>query len=279
MGLNLLAGAVTLLFTALLTIAGVGAAFILIPVFVAMGIDVHTAMATALLLNSIAMIFASYRFIKNKLIMWRVAVPILVVATGLSPLGAYVSQGLNRTLLLWLFVGFLLFAAIMMLVYRAKEREVERSQWQQITFGVGVGAFAGFIGGLLGVGGGNIIVPVLVWLGYNPKKASATTSFIVIFSSFSGFLGHATVGAVSWQLLVFTGVASAVGALLGAWLMTDKLNRNQVKALIGVVLLGIATKMIYGLVTKNPSAGADKKEHAALVLPAAKAEKGAHHVS
>jgi uncharacterized protein len=279
MGLNLLAGAVTLLFTTLLTIAGVGAAFILIPVFVAMGIDVHTAMATALLLNSIAMIFASYRFIKNKLVMWRVAVPILVVATGLSPLGAYVSQGLNRTMLLWLFVGFLLFAAIMMLVYRAKEREVERSQWQQITFGVGVGAFAGFIGGLLGVGGGNIIVPVLVWLGYNPKKASATTSFIVIFSSFSGFLGHATVGAVSWQLLAFTGVASAMGALLGAWLMTDKLNRNQVKALIGVVLLGIATKMVYGLVTKKPAAEDDKKEHATLVLPAALTETGARHVS
>jgi len=279
MGLNLLAGAMTLLFTALLTIAGVGAAFILIPVFVAMGIDVHTAMATALLLNSIAMIFASFRFIKSKLIMWRVAIPILVVATALSPLGAYVSQGLNRTLLLWLFVGFLVFAAGMMLLYRAKEREIERSHWQQITFGVGVGAFAGFVGGLLGVGGGNIIVPVLVWLGYNPKKASATTSFIVIFSSFSGFLGHATVGAVSWQLLAFTGAASAMGALLGAWLMTDKLNRKQVKALIGVVLLGIATKMIYGLVTRAPSAGENKKERAALVLPPAPTQKGCRHVA
>ncbi|HUU03684.1 MAG TPA: hypothetical protein VM425_19770 [Myxococcota bacterium] len=44
-------------------------------------------MATALLLNSIAMIFASYRFIKAKLVLWKVAVPILIVATALSPLG------------------------------------------------------------------------------------------------------------------------------------------------------------------------------------------------
>ena len=66
-------------------------------------------MATALLLNSIAMIFASYRFIKNKLVMWKVAVPILIVATALSPIGAYVSTGLNREVLLWLFVTFLLF--------------------------------------------------------------------------------------------------------------------------------------------------------------------------
>ena len=263
----LLAGAATLLFTTLLTIAGVGAAFILIPVFVGMGIDVHTAMATALLLNSIAMVFASHRFIKNKLIMWRVALPILVVATALSPLGAWVSQGLNRTVLLWLFVGFLVFAAVMMLFYRAKEKEVERSKWQQISFGVGVGAFAGFVGGLLGVGGGNIIVPVLVWLGYNPKKASATTSFIIIFSSFSGFLGHATVGAISWQLLGLTGVAAAIGALVGSWLMTDKLNRNQVKVLIGVVLLGIAGKMVHGLVTKKSETTSKEKAHAALVAP------------
>lgn len=68
-----------------------GAAFILIPVFIALGIDIHVAMATALLLNSIAMVFASWQFMKKKLIMWKVALPILIVATILSPPGAYVS--------------------------------------------------------------------------------------------------------------------------------------------------------------------------------------------
>ena len=60
----ILAGLVTLGFTTLLTIAGVGAAFILIPIFISLGFDVHVAMATALLLNSIAMTVASYRFIR-----------------------------------------------------------------------------------------------------------------------------------------------------------------------------------------------------------------------
>lgn len=245
---SLVAGLITFIFTTLLTIAGVGAAFILIPVFIALGINVHTAMSTALLLNSIAMVFASVRFAKKKMIMWKTAVPILVVATVLSPIGAWVSQGLNRTILLWFFVGFLLFAAGMMLFYQAKEREQQSSKIKQIIVGVGVGAFAGFLGGLLGVGGGNIIVPVLVWLGYNPKKASATTSFIVIFSSFSGFLGHATVGSISYPLLGATAIASALGAILGAYLMTDRLNKRQVKFIIGIILLGIAAKMIYGLV-------------------------------
>jgi len=59
MTISLIAGAITFIFTTLLTISGVGAAFILIPVFIGLGIDIHVAMATALLLNSIAMIFAS----------------------------------------------------------------------------------------------------------------------------------------------------------------------------------------------------------------------------
>jgi len=243
----MVAGLVTLVFTALLTIAGVGAAFILIPVFIALGIDVHVAMATALLLNTIAMVFASYRFIRAKLVLFKVAIPILISAALLSPLGAYVSQGLDRDTLLWGFVGFLLFAAAMMLFYKPKERNVQSSRGKELGVGTGIGGFAGFLGGMLGVGGGNFIVPVLVWLGINPKKASATTSFIVIFASFAGFLGHASLGGMSTSLLIFTGVGSALGAVLGAWLMTDKLKRGQVKLVIGVVLLGVAAKMIWTL--------------------------------
>ncbi len=245
---SVIAGTVTLVFTTLLTIAGVGAAFILIPVFIALGIEIHVAMATALLLNSIAMTFASWRFVKAGLVLWKVAVPILVVATALSPLGAWVSQGLDRAVLLWGFVVFLLFAAGMMLFYQPREREVETSRGKQIAYGVAIGALAGFLGGLLGVGGGNFIVPVLVWLGINPKKASATSSFIVIFSSFSGFLGHASLGSIQYGLLGLTAVGSALGAVIGAWLMTEKLKRRQVQLIIGIVLLGIAAKMVFDLV-------------------------------
>ena len=247
MGIAALAGIITWVLTTLLTVSGVGAAFILIPIFIALGIDIHVAMSTALLLNSIAMTCASYRFIRNRLVMWKVALPILIVATVLSPVGAYVSRGLDQQLLMWLFVGFLLFAAGMMLFYQSQEKEAEGSKARQLVYGLSVGALAGFLGGLLGVGGGNFIVPVLVWLGFNPKKASATTSFIVIFSSFSGFLGHASFGHIEVPLLGFTALGSAMGAVGGAWLMTEKLKGKQVKLVIGIVLLGIALKMTWDL--------------------------------
>ncbi len=246
----IIAGLITFVFTALLAIAGSGAAFILIPIFIALGIDIHVAMAVALLLNCIAMSIASYSYIKAKLVLWKAAIPIIIAATVMSLVGAYVSHGLNAQVLKWLFVGFLLFSGAMMLFYAPREKHQESSPSKQLTEGISIGAVAGFISGLLGVGGGNIIVPVLIWTGINPKKASGTTAVIVIFSSFAGFLGHATLGNINMELLGFTAIGSALGAVLGAWLMTEKLSAKQVKVLIGIVLIGIAGKMMWGLIVR-----------------------------
>jgi uncharacterized membrane protein YfcA len=243
----IIAGIATFGFTTVLSIAGVGAAFILIPVFLAMGIPLLTAMSTALLLNSVAMIFASITYARQRLIVFKSAIPILVVATILSPLGARTAEHLPEDLLKWLFIGFLTFAGSMMLFYRARERQIEISTKKSVSYGLGVGSLAGYIGGLLGVGGGNIIVPVLVWLGFNPKKAAATTAFIVIFSSLSGFFGHVSVGNINLWLLSLCALGSVSGAILGAYLMTKKLSAGQVKIAIGVILYIIALKMIWDL--------------------------------
>ena len=247
MMMALIAGLITFAFTTLLTIAGVGAAFVLIPVFLALGIEVHTAMATALLLNAVGMSVASVNFVRKRLVVWKVAVPMLVVASALSPLGAWVSQGLDRTVLLWLFVAFLVFAAAMMLFYTPRARETTVGKGGLLGIGMGVGGAAGFLGGLLGVGGGNFVVPALVALGFDPKKASATTSFVVIFASLSGFLGHASLAGMNYALLGWTALGSAGGAALGSWLMSDRLKGRQVKLIIGIVLIGIALKMAWGL--------------------------------
>ena len=250
--IELWAGLITLTATAILTIAGVGAAFILIPIYLALGIELHTAMSTALLLNGISMIFASITYAKEKLILWRMALPIIIAATILSPLGAYTSQYVPRDKLLFLFILFLLFAATMMLFYKPgkSHQEInfnENDVKPRLALGLPVGGFAGFIGGLLGVGGGNIIVPTLVWLGVPPKQASATTAFIVIFSSLAGFAGRVSVGVLDPKLLIFTVAGSVSGAIVGAWLMSRKLQNKQVKMIIGVLLYFIAFKMLIDL--------------------------------
>ena len=140
--------------------------------------------------------FATINYWRGKLINWRVGLPVLVTAVILSPIGARLTASVDKTMLLGMFAAFLVFAGFMMLFYRAKKREQPLSRPVEIGAGAGVGTVAGFLGGLLGVGGGNFILPVLNWLGLDAKVAAGTTALVVVFSSFSGFLGHATLGGL-----------------------------------------------------------------------------------
>lgn len=242
-----IAAIATFFLTAIMAMAGVGAAFILVPIFLALGVEIHAAMATALLLNAISTSVATTTFIRKRLVEWRLAIPILIVAVVLSPVGVSVSQDLDRQFLLWMFSGFLVFASLMMLMYSPKASKTEISPRGQMLRGMSLGGVAGFVGGLLGVGGGSIIVPALVGSGLEPKRASATASFVVVFASLTGFFAHATLSGMNYALVGSTGIASAAGAALGAWLMSEKLKSGQLKYVIGLVLLGTAAKIIWGL--------------------------------
>lgn len=242
-----LAALITFALTTVLSMAGVGAAFVLIPVFLAFGVELHAAMATALLLNAIGMSIASATFVRKGLVAWRLVLPMVLVAVLASPVGVHVGQGMERTALLWLFVAFLLFASGMMLFYRPQPRPAPSSARAGMLIGVPVGGVAGFVGGLLGVGGGNIIVPALVATGLEPKRASASASFVVIFASLAGFLAHIQVAELSTVLLLNTGLATAAGAALGSWLASEKLRADQLKRIIALVLIAVAIKTAWGL--------------------------------
>lgn len=244
-----IAALIVFCFTTVLTVAGVGAAFGIIPLLFWLGFPLKEAMATALLLNSLSMSFASVTFIRNKLVTFQTAFPILIIASIISPFGAYCTQFVPRESLLWLFSGFLVFAGSMMLFFRPRAKDSLYNWQQHLLIGTLIGSIAGYIGGLLGVGGGNLIVPALIWIGFEPRKAAATSGFIVIFSSLSAFLGHVLLGNVNLPLLSVSALASIGGGLLGAWLLSFKLKGQQVKIVIGLVLYIIAIKMIWELLS------------------------------
>lgn len=249
--LLILAGIFTLPITAALTISGVGAAFVLIPVYTALGFDLREAMAVALLLNSLSMAFASFRYARKKIILWKISIPIIVTSSIGSAVGAQLRYHTNSELLKLFFVCFLLFAAAMMFFYRpnrlGKVKKLELALRGVIISGA-AGLAVGFIGGLLGVGGGNIILPILITLGIDPKEAIGTTALIVVFSSLSGFISNIEAVALDVTFITITAAASIIGAVIGSWLMTEKLRPDIIKKILGFILVGVALKMIISLV-------------------------------
>jgi uncharacterized membrane protein YfcA len=192
----LISAVLVFVFSGLLAMAGLGAAFLFVPLFYYLGVPLAEATPTALLLNVVSLLFATINYWRGKLINWRVGLPVLIAAVILSPIGARLTQFVDKTLLLGMFAAFLVFAGFMMLFYKAKKRAQPLNRVVEVGAGVGVGTVAGFLGGLLGVGGGNFILPVLNWLGLDTKVAAGTTALVVVFSSLSGFLGHASLGGL-----------------------------------------------------------------------------------
>lgn len=234
-------------FSGLLAMAGLGAAFLFVPLFYYLGVPLAEATSTALLLNVVSLLFATINYWRGKLINWRVGLPVLITAVVLSPVGARLTASTNKTLLLGMFAVFLVFAGAMMLFYHARKREQALNRGVEVGAGVGVGGAAGFLGGLLGVGGGNFILPVLNWLGLDTKTAAGTTALVVVFSSLSGFLGHISMGGLDPLFISVMAVMAAAGSIIGSQLMKTRLSSKQLKKIIGVLLWVIATKMILDL--------------------------------
>ncbi len=241
----LITAPVVFLFSGLLAMAGLGAAFLFVPFFYYLGVPLAEAAPAALLLNAISLSFATFNYWRGRLIDWRIALPIAAIAVVFAPLGARLTPHVDKTTLLSLFAIFLVFAGGMMLFYQGLARAQRVGSAKVWLVGAGVGSTAGFIGGLLGVGGGNIIVPALNWLGLDTKRAAATCAVAVVFSSLSGFLGHVTFGKMDITFLGTMALMAAGGSLVGSQLMKEKLSSSQLKKIIGVLLWLVAAKMFF----------------------------------
>lgn len=243
----IVSAALVFVFSGFLAMAGLGAAFLFVPLFYYLGVPLAEAVPIALLLNVVSLMFATVNYWRGGLINWRIGLPMLLIAVLLSPLGARLTPQVNTTLLLGLFTAFLIFAGFMMLFFRSPRRERALGRRTEVGLGVGVGAVAGFLGGLLGVGGGNFILPVLAWMGLDAKIAAGTTAVVVVSSSFSGFLGHASMGGLQPGFVGLMAVMAAGGSIVGSQLMKTKVSSAQLKKIIGVLLWIIAAKMGYDL--------------------------------
>lgn len=108
-----------------------------------------------------------------------------------------------------------------------------------------IGVATGLLGGFFGVGGGIILVPLLVWVGFGRHRAHATSlaSFIVIATA--GAISFGIGGAIDVGVGVAVGVGGIVGSTIGATLMHRMSARNLAIA-FAVVLLVTGLRMVSG---------------------------------
>lgn len=244
--MDYLIGGISFVAAFIFSLGGVGAAIILIPILVSFGIPIGIAKPVGLFYNTVSLTGASVSNIKNKRLDFRVGIPIILFSFLFAIAGAWASQFIPKNIILILFIGFLIFSGFMFLFHKKKEQKTYREDRPYFALSL-IGAFAGLLSGLLGIGGGGIISPLMLMLGFNPKKIVAITAFVVPFSSFSGFLTYWAMGNINWKLLIIASLAGIGGATLGTMFMHKNLKPQAVKKILAFILLFMAIKLIWNL--------------------------------
>lgn len=228
---------------------GLGGAMLYIPVFHWFGYDFKSvAIPTGLLLNGITALSAAVYYVRSKMVDIKGSIPLIISSFIGAPVGAYFTKLVPTRTIILLFAIAMVFAGGRMLLTsgQADKEKMMSLKTRAILMSAG-GFFIGFIAGLLGVGGGFLFVPMMIAMGYATKRAAATSSFVVIFSSFSGFAGHVAEGHFNWPLMIATSIAVIVGSQIGAKVMKEKMKARWIKQMFGVVLLGVAVKLLLKL--------------------------------
>jgi uncharacterized membrane protein YfcA len=205
----------TYILASIFAIAGMGAAGVLIPNYIALGLSVHAAMLLGLTQNTAELTVATGLNWKRGLIEWKKVAKVFVPAALFIPLGAYINIHIPRVLVLVAFALFLLFALYRML----SSGRVESSDGWKIYL---LGAVEGFTAGLIGMDAAPIALIAFSYLFGDPKKVSANTA--------AAALGVSSVTLVTYLILlpsipiptgtlVAIATAGFLGGITGAVLM------------------------------------------------------------
>ena len=197
---------------------------------------------TALLLNLFVAGIAFYYYYKEGYFNKKLFLYFAIASIPMSFLGGFIE--VDDTIYRKVLAILLIFAVLKMLNVFGKEstKIKDIKLWQ----GLLVGGAIGFFSGLVGIGGGIILSPIILLLHWGKMKEAAAVSALFIWvNSASGLVGQISSG-VNLDIQSFGLVAIAlVGGFLGAYFGSKKINNQNLRYVLTVVLVLASVKLFF----------------------------------
>jgi uncharacterized membrane protein YfcA len=196
---------------------------------------------TALVLNLFVASIGAIQFYRAGHFAWNVFWPFAVTSIPFAFLGGMISLPTNVYKILLGLV--LLFAAFRLAWSFSKDAEpVPPNIWIALT----CGAAMGLLSGLVGVGGGIFLTPLLLLMNWSETKTAAGVSALfILVNSAAGLLGNYQQVSVLPSEVIFWIGAAIVGGIIGSLLGTRKFDSLVLRRVLAAVLLFAAVKLIF----------------------------------
>ena len=231
-----------LVIAALYSLTGHGAASGYIAVMVLLGIAPQEIKPLALGLNVIVSSIAAVQFYRAGHFKGSLFWPFVAGSVPLAMLGGYLqlpTHGFN------LLMGMvLIFSALRLAIKPTPDADLKMSLLPVTLL---TGAIIGFISGLIGIGGGVLLTPLLLLMKWsNPRQAAAVSAPFILLNSLSGLIGLSAHNALTMPTNIIGIVLSVfLGGLLGSHLGSRSLSMKAIPRVLSVVLLIAGFKLFY----------------------------------
>jgi hypothetical protein len=193
---------------------------------------------------------------------WRRALPLVLCSVPAAYLGGRIE--LPREQFLGLLGVVLLFAGLAMWLRsdsrpeaalgerspaRAASGDEPRSESAESgseVIAAGIGGLLGFLAGLVSIGGGIFLSPVLFLQRWAPaRNIAAVTSLFIFVNSLSGLAGQLSLGIdVSWKLLGVLALAVLIGGQIGTRLTLRKLSPMAIRRVAAVLIIAVGVRLL-----------------------------------
>ena len=233
-----------LVVSALYSSVGHGGASAYLAILVLAGFPREAIAPTVLALNILVTLLGTINYYRAGHFNVRLLLPFILTSIPAAYLGGslHVSeQALSMILGLTLLVAGLRF------VIFTKPVLAKRVLSRKLLFGVGlpVGFALGFLSGLIGIGGGIFLSPLLLVMGWaDAKKTAALSAAFILLNSFSGLTAHVIKGAADWTLLGVLAITVLIGGGIGSYIGAFRLLPVTLQRLLGLVLLVASVKLL-----------------------------------